>query len=145
MKNLIGSEIVSAVLGNPIPVYPEQGHPEISLNIPWVATVFSLNFFINVLIIYSGIYLLFIFKALKEYNFPTGIILKAALLISLVGLISELLLGSGLGLLLVLTFVFLSFLLLSKYLLKLSWKNGYRIALFALSINIIVWIFVFLT
>ncbi|UCF13430.1 MAG: hypothetical protein JSW06_04015 [Thermoplasmatales archaeon] len=139
--------------GNPIPVYPD---PEpvyydsisvSSLNIAWIAIVFIMDFLINILIIYGGIYLLYHYNLVTikyVFDFPKTTLLMSVFIISLLGLISELLLGSWIGgLMIALLFIFLSFVLVSKYLLRLSWINSIRMGLIALLINIIVWIAVF--
>lgn len=144
---------VTMSAGNPIPIYPD---PEpvyygsigvSSLNIVWIAIVFIMDFFINILIIYGGIYLLHRYNLVtikNVFDFSKTTLLLSVLIISLVGLISELILGAWIGgLLMALLFIFLSFVLVSKYLLKLSWINSLRMGLIALLINIIVWIAVF--
>jgi len=144
---------VTMSAGNPIPIYPD---PEpvyygsigvSSLNIAWIAIVFIMDFFINILIIYGGIYLLHRYNLVtikNVFDFSKTTLLMSVFIISLVGLISELILGAWIGgLLIALLFIFLSFVLVSKYLLKLSWINSLRMGLIALLINIIVWIAVF--
>jgi hypothetical protein len=144
---------VTMSTGNPIPIYPD---PEpvyydsigvSNLNIVWIAIVFVMDFFINILIIYGGIYLLHRYNLVtikNVFDFPKTTLLMSVFIISLVGLISELILGAWIGgLLIALLFIFLSFVLVSKYLLKLSWINSLRMGLIALLINIIVWIAVF--
>ncbi len=144
---------VTMSAGNPIPIYPD---PEpvyygsigvSSLNIAWIAIVFIMDFFIDILIIYGGIYLLHrcnLVTIKNVFDFSKTTLLMSVFIISLVGLISELILGAWIGgLLIALLFIFLSFVLVSKYLLKLSWINSLRMGLIALLINIIVWIAVF--
>ncbi len=144
---------VTMSAGNPIPIYPD---PEpvyygsigvSSLNIAWIAIVFIMDFFIDILIIYGGIYLLHRYNLVtikNVFDFSKTTLLMSVFIISLVGLISELILGAWIGgLLMALLFIFLSFVLVSKYLLKLSWINSLRMGLIALLINIIVWIAVF--
>lgn len=144
---------VTMSAGNPIPIYPD---PEpvyygsigvSSLNIAWIAIIFIMDFFINILIIYGGIYLLHRYNLVtikNVFDFSKTTLLMSVFIISLVGLISELILGAWIGgLLIALLFIFLSFVLVSKYLLKLSWINSLRMGLIALLINIIVWIAVF--
>lgn len=144
---------VTMSAGNPIPIYPD---PEpvyygsigvSSLNIAWIAIVFIMDFFIDILIIYGGIYLLHRYNLVtikNVFDFSKTTLLMSVFIISLVGLISELVLGAWIGgLLMALLFIFLSFVLVSKYLLKLSWINSLRMGLIALLINIIVWISVF--
>jgi hypothetical protein len=144
---------VTISTGNPIPIYPD---PEpayydsigvSSLNIAWIAIVFVMDFFINILIIYGGIYLLHHYNLVtikNVFDFSKTTLLMSVFIISLVGLISELIFGAWIGgLLIALLFIFLSFVLVSKYLLKLGWINSLRMGLIALLINIIVWIAVF--
>lgn len=139
--------------GNPIPVYPEpetvySGSGDFSsLDMTWITIVFIIDFFIDILIIYSGIYLLDRFDMIKDrdvLDFPKRTLLLPVLFISLVGLFSELIFGAWMGgLLLALLFIFLSFVFVSKYFLKFGWANSFRMSMFALLINIIVWIVVF--
>lgn len=144
---------VTKSAGNPIPIYPD---PEpvyydsigvSSLNIAWIAIVFVMDFFINILIIYGGIYLLHYYNLVtikNVFDFSKTMLLMSVFIISLVGLISELIFGAWIGgLLIALLFIFLSFVLVSNYLLKLGWINSLRMGLIALLINIIVWIAVF--
>jgi hypothetical protein len=144
---------VALATGNPIPIYPDPepvytGPTRVSsLNTAWVATVFVIDFFIDILIIYGGVYLLYSFNLVRNrdvFNFSKKVFLSAVLIISIIGLISELLLGGWIGgVLLTLLFIFLSFVLVSKYLLRFSWGNSIRIGLFASLINIVVWIVIF--
>jgi len=106
-----------------------------------------MDFFIDILIIYGGIYLLHRYNLVtikNAFDFSKTTLLLSVFIISLVGLISELILGAWIGgLLIALLFIFLSFVLVSKYLLKLSWVNSLRMGLIALLINIVVWIAIF--
>ena len=144
---------VLPVLANPIPVYPDpepvfSGPSNIStLPIAWILIVFVLDFFIDILIIYTGIYLLDKSNLIKNRNvldFSKRTLLLAVVVISMVGLLSELIFGTWIGgLIFALFFIFLSFVFVSKYILKLSWANSYRIGFFAVIVNIVVWIVVF--
>ena len=144
---------VTMSAGNPIPIYPDPEQIDYdsigvsSLNIAWIAIVFIMDFFLNILIIYGGIYLLHRYNLVtikNVFDFSKTTLLMSVFIISLVGLISELILGAWMvGLLIALLFIFLSFVLVSKYLLKLSWINSLRMGLIALLINIIVWFAVF--
>lgn len=143
--------IISA--GNPIPIYPD---PELvyygssgvgNLDIAWIVTVLIIDFFIDFLIIYGGIYLLHRYNLItikNAFDFSKMTLLLSVFIISLVGLISELILGPWIGgFLVALLFIFLSFVLVSKYLLKLNWANSLRMGLIALLVNIVVWTAIF--
>lgn len=144
---------IATAAGNPIPVYPNPepvyyGSSDVSnLDITWIVVVFIIDFFVNMPILYGGIYLSHRYSLIKKRNvfdFSKRIFLTSVVIISLVGLISELVFGAWIGgLLLALLFIFLSFVLVSKYLLKLSWINGLFVGLFALLINIVVWFIIF--
>jgi len=144
--------VVSAV-ANPIPVYPDpepvfSGPSNINtLSVVWILIVFVLDFFIDILIIYAGIYLLDksnLIKNRKVLDFSKRTLLLAVVVISMIGLLSELIFGAWIGgLIFALFFICLSFVFVSKYILKLSWANSYRMGLFAIIVNIVVWIVVF--
>ena len=144
---------VTMSAGNPIPIYPDPepvyygSNGVSSLNIAWIAIVFIMDFFIDILIIYGGIYLLHRYNLVtikNAFDFSKTTLLLSVFIISLVGLISELILGAWIGgLLIALLFIFLSFVLVSKYLLRLSWVNSLRMGLIALLINIVVWTAIF--
>lgn len=138
---------------NPIPVYPD---PEPvyssssglrSLNITWIILVFVMDFFIDILIIYGGIYLLHYYGliAIKNvFEFNKSTLFTAVFFISLVGLFSEIIFGYWIGgLIIALFFIFLSFVFASKKLLGLDWTNCIRMGLIGLIINIVVWIVIF--
>lgn len=144
--------IISAK-ANPIPVYPD---PEPTffktggyINIPlyWILFVFILDFFIDILIVYGGIFLLDKDKLIQNkyiLDFSKKTFFLAIGMICTVGLLSELILGQSIGgLIVALIFIFISFVFVSKYLLKLNWKNSNRMALFAIIINLIVWAVIF--
>jgi len=139
--------------GNPIPVYPDP-EPELvgissSISVPiiWIFFVFIIDFFIDILIVYSGLYLLDRSNLLGNKNvldFSKKTFLFAVVLISLSGLISELVFGAWIGgAILALFLIFISFVLVSRYILVINWSNSYRMGLFAVIINGIVWIFIF--
>ena len=137
------------ISGNPIPVYPDlesiykDSIDASGLDITWIVLIFVADFCVNILLVYSGIFLLCYFRRIKNRNvfdFSKTVLLASVFIISLVGIISELILGPWIGgLLLALLFIFLSFVLVSKYLLKLSWSNSFIMGLYALLINILVW------
>lgn len=150
---LITTFFIISVNANPIPVYPE---PELvffssnsAINIPiyWIFLVFILDFFIDILIVYTGIFLLDKDKLILNkdvLDFSKRTFLLAVAVISTVGLLSELIFGQSIGgLIIVLSLIFISFVLVSRYLLKLNWKNSNRMGLFAIVINIIAWAVVF--
>ena len=139
--------------GNPIPVYPDP-EPELvgissSISVPiiWIFFVFIIDFFIDILIVYAGLYLLDRSNLLGNRNvldFSKKTFLFAVVLISLSGLISELVFGAWIGgAILALFLIFISFVLVSRYILVINWSNSYRMGLFAVIINGIVWIFIF--
>ncbi|UCD14138.1 MAG: hypothetical protein JSW60_01610 [Thermoplasmatales archaeon] len=144
---------VTMAAGNPIPIYPDPepafyGPSGVSsLHGTWIASAFVTDFFINILIVYGGIYVLHHYNLISiknVFDFSRTKLLLSVFLISLVGLLSELFLGAWIGgLLLALVFIFLSFVFVSIYLLKFSWPNGLRMGFIALVINIITWIVVF--
>jgi hypothetical protein len=141
------------VIGNPIPVYPDSESVSIglenigSLNVFWVALVFMIDFCINIFIVYSGIYLLYYLgRIINEdiFDFSKKIFLTSLLVISLVGLFSELIFGTlFLGLLMALLTIFISYVIVAKSLLKFDWTNSFLLALFALFLNIIFWLVIF--
>lgn len=138
-------------IGNPIPVYPESVSIGLenasSLNVVWIMLVFSIDFCINIFIVYGGIYLLHYFGWITNediFVFSKKVFLTSLLVISLVGLSSELIFGTQIiGLLLALFTIFMSYALVAKYLLKLGWINGLLLALFALFVNVVFWLIIF--
>ena len=77
-------------------------------------------------------------------DFSKKTFLFAVVIISMVGLLSELIFGAWIGgLIIALLLIFLSFVFVSRYILKISWANSYRMGLFAIIVNIAVWIVVF--
>lgn len=139
------------VIGNPIPVYPESVSIGLenasSLNIVWIMLVLSIDFCINIFIVYGGIYLLHYLEWITNediFVFSKKVFLTSLLVISLVGLSSELIFGTQIiGLLLALFTIFMSYVLVAKYLLKLGWINGLLLALFALFVNVVFWLIIF--
>jgi hypothetical protein len=139
--------------GNPIPIYSDPelvyfGSSGVSnLDIWWIVIVAIIDFFIDFLIIYGGIYLLHRYNLItikNAFDFSKITLLLSVFIISLVGLTSELILGPWIGgFLIALLFIFLSFVLVSKYLLKLNWANSLRLGLIALLVNIAVWTAIF--
>ena len=140
-------------IGNPIPVYPDLESASVglenasSLNVVWVVLVFLIDFCINIFIVYGGMYLLHCFGRITNediFIFSKKIFLTSLLVISLVGLSSELIFGTQIiGLLLTLFTIFMSYVLVAKYLLKLGWINGFILALFALFVNVVFWLIIF--
>jgi len=144
---------VFSVTANPIPVYPDPepvflGPSNINtVPILWILFVFVIDFFIDILIVYAGIYLLDRDKLIMNrdvLDFSKKTFLFAVVIISMVGLLSELIFGAWIGgLIIALFLIFLSFVFVSRYILKISWANSYRMGLFAIIVNIAVWIVVF--
>ena len=144
---------VVSVVANPIPVYPDP-KPEFSgsndigtISLGWISLVFVIDFFVDILIVYAGIYLLDASNLVKNrdvLDFSKKTFLFAVVLISIVGLLSELIFGAWIGgLIVALFFIFLSFVFVSKYLFKLSLANSFRMGFFAIIVNIVVWIVFF--
>jgi len=110
----------------------------------WISGLFIIDFFLNLLILYGGLYLLERFK-LSDFEdlhnfFQKKMMFLGACIITLAGLLSEMYLLSWVGGMLgVLIIVFLSYVLVSRYLLELQWANSIRIALIAVTVNIAVW------
>lgn len=139
--------------GNPIPVYPDLETVSTNLsdtselNLAWIALVFILDFFINILILYGGIYLLNHYNLIENKSlskFSKSTFLLSVIIISLIGIISELVFWTWIGgLLIALILIFLSFVFVSKYLLRLNLSNSVRMGLIGLIVNIIAWITIF--
>ena len=150
---LISVVCIFSVTANPIPVYPDPepvllGKTDVNtVPIVWILFVFAIDFFIDILIVYAGIYLLdrnTLIKNRDVLNFSKKTFLFAVVIISMIGLLSELIFGAWIGgLIIALFLIFLSFVFVSRYILKVSWTNSYRIGLFAIIVNIVVWIVVF--
>lgn len=144
---------IATISGNPIPVYPDpepiyQGPVSFdSLNLIWIFAVFLFDFFIDVIIVYSGIIILNQFNLINKkyiFDFSKSKFFLAVFVIAIIGLISELFLGPWIiGFLIALIFIFCSFVVVSKYLLNLRWINAIRLAVFAIIINIIFWAVIF--
>ena len=144
---------VFSVTANPIPVYPDPepvflGQSNINtVPILWILFVFVIDFFVDILIVYAGIYLLDRNKLIMNrdvLDFSKKTFLFAVVIISMVGLLSELIFGAWIGgLIIALLLIFLSFVFVSRYILKISWANSYRMGLFAIIVNIAAWIVVF--
>ena len=155
MISIILFSVIPRIQGNPIPVYP---NPSVDfsesfevdsiskISMTWIFFVFIFDFFMNVLIVYAGIIFLDTFKVFKSeqpINFSKKIFFTSVLIISVVGILSEMLFGFWIvGLFIVVLSIFFSYVLISVYLLRFSWKNGVRMALFALIINIMVWLII---
>ena len=144
---------VFSVNANPIPVYPDPepvflGPSNIdTVPILWILFVFVIDLFVDILIVYAGIYLLDRNKLIMNgdiLDFSKKTFLFAVVIISMVGLLSELIFGAWIGgLIIALLLIFLSFVFVSRYILKISWVNSYRMGLFAIIVNIVIWIVVF--
>jgi hypothetical protein len=144
---------IPIINGNPIPVYPDleptyHGSPSFhNLNIAWILGVFAIDFFLDILIVYGGLIILYqynLFSNKNIFNFSKKIFFSSVFIISLIGLITELILGPWiLGFLLALFFIFASFVIVTKYFLDLNWINGVRMGLIAVVINVIFWIIIF--
>ncbi|MFO7677944.1 MAG: hypothetical protein R6V50_06155 [Thermoplasmatota archaeon] len=140
-------------IANPIPVYPNPepviyGSVDIeSVSIQRIILVYIANFFLDILIVYMGLFIIDRSNLLDNknvLNYSKTTFFLAVGIISMIGLISELLLGSWIGgLILALFIIFFSFVFVSKYILLLSRANSYRMGFFALIINLLVWILFF--
>ena len=141
------------VTANPLPVYPNpemEFSPTNDVSYPplsWILIVFCVDVCLDILLVYGGLFILDKSHLLEEGNvldFSKTHFISAVMVISIIGLVSEILFGMWLGgLILALLCIWLSFIVVSVYLLRLSWMNGIRIGLFAVIINIVVWILVF--
>lgn len=145
--------LIPMLAANPIPVYPEPepiytGSSSLNnINLVWVIGVFIIDFFLDILIVYGGIILLYQYNLISNKDiliFSKKKVFLSILLISLIGLITELFLGPWiLGFVIALFLIFASFVLITKYFLNLKLMNAIRMGLFALVINILSWIVVF--
>ncbi len=141
---------ITTCSGNPIPVYPDLEPVSTNLrdvsglNLAWITSVFIVDFFINILIIYGGIFLLNHYNLIQNksiFYFSKSTLFLSVIIISLIGLISELVFWTWIGgLFIALIFIFLSYVCVSNYLLRLSVPNSIRIGLIGLIINIVAWI-----
>lgn len=141
---------------NPIPVYPdpepEYFSPSISNTggVPamWMVFVFFLDFGINIIIIYGGVLLLQRYRNVSsEFLFEVSKtrFLSSIFFVSLVGLLSELILGPWIGgLLVALLFIFLSFVFIARFLFVFCWEDSLLMGIFALMVNIVVWSVIFM-
>lgn len=139
--------------GNPIPVYPnlEPVSTDLndvsSLNPIWIISVFIVDFFINILIIYGSILLLNHYNLIENiatFNFSKSTLFLSVIIISLIGIISELVFLTWIGgLFIALLFIFLSFVFVSNYILRLNLINSIRIGLIGIIVNIVAWIAIF--
>ena len=135
---------------NPIPVYPNleptlvSGGTSESFPGLWLGFIFIINFCVDILILYGGLLVLDRFQVLPEeyvFNLSKIVFFVAVGLISITGLVVEYFLGAWFGGLLLAALVILcSFIFVGRWLLKLSWGNSIRLGVFALTINIIMWI-----
>jgi len=141
------------VLGNPIPVNPDPTPVLVGVDTSavvepvWIGLIFVIDFFFNLLILYGALYILDRFSALfeeKNFTYSTRNIISAALLISIVGIVSEVFLGGWYGgLLIVLFIVFLSYMLVSRFIFHINLVGRIRIGCIALIVNFFVWLVVF--
>lgn len=152
---LLSIPLISA---DPIPVYPKtpigsggvnNGISQVtSISLSWIILVFLLDLGINILIIYSGIILLRYLNRVSNsflIDLPKKNILLSVFIISSIGIISEVIFGLWIGgLMIVVLFIFLSFLLTAKKLLSLDWSDGSILGIVAIIINITTWSIIFL-
>lgn len=141
---------------NPIPVFPD---PEPVYQSPityvssnhsisfWIPLVFLFDFAANLLVLYLGFFLLLKLRWM-QYDYFVEISRKqfivAAGIISVLGIVSEFLLGTWyIGLIFVLGIVFVSYFYVSSYIFHLSKRNCFVISFCAVMINIITWMIVF--
>ena len=144
---------VVSIQANPIPVYPDPKMDFSNISevqapsFEWIFFIFFIDFFVDILIVYSGIFILDYSNLINNreiLNFSKTTFFSAVLVISLVGLLSEIIFGTWIGgLVIALFLIFLSFVFVSKYIIKISWANSFRMGLIAVTINIFVWFIVF--
>ena len=134
---------------NPIPVYPDpkptlvfSGSVE-PFPVMWLGLIFLINFCIDILILYFGLMILDRFKVLPEgyvISLSKGLFFGSVVVISSLGLGVEYVLGSWIGGLIIAGLViFLSFVFVGHFLLRLSGMNSVRMGFFALMSNIVIW------
>ena len=139
-----------SVGANPIPVYPDpeptlvsSGHVQ-PFPVVWLGLIFMMNFCVDILILYVGLLVLDSFQMLPEeyvFSLSKRLFLGSVAVISIFGLSVEYILGSWIGGLGIAALViFGSFVIVSHFLLNLSGVNSVRLGLFALLINIVMWI-----
>jgi hypothetical protein len=149
-------KISSFASANPIPVFPDPQPTFQSQQIGniadsgfqiWIIFIFLLDYACNILILYSGLYILSKIGLLKETDltdFSRLLFIASVFIISIFGILVEWLLGFWIiGLILVLFFVFLSYILVSIYLLKINFKNSTFLGFYAIVINLIIWLVIF--
>jgi hypothetical protein len=148
---------IPIALSNPIPVYPD---PRPDYQLPtvisssnsffgyWLLFVFLLDFAIDVLMMYAGLYVLSkhhnssAFPFFEDFSrlYFTG----SVLFISLIGIFTEWLIGMWTGgVLITLCIIFLSFYIVSKKLFHLSTHHSIFMGTFAVTINGISWVVIF--
>jgi hypothetical protein len=114
----------------------------------WLVFVFLLDFSIDIIIMYGGLFLLDKMsgsqKVLIFEEFSRGYFIGSVLLISLIGLLSELMLGMWTGgVLIALGTIFLSYYFVSKKLFHLLTKQSIILGIFAIIINGVAWAIIF--
>jgi hypothetical protein len=109
----------------------------------WLGLIFLINFCIDILILYFGLMILDRFKVLPEgyvISLTKGLFFGSVAVISSLGLGVEYVLGSWIGGLIIAALViFLSFVFVGHFLLRLSGVNSVRMGFFALMNNIVIW------
>jgi len=143
----------SGVVANPIPVqpHPQPGFPgfgsTLRVTSVWIGVIFIIDFFLDTLLLYTGVLLLERFHLLPYHQvFEMSKIkfFSAVFLISIVGLFSEWILGIWVwGLFVSLCFIFLSFFFVSRYVFRFTWMNAIRMGGFATIMNILAWVVFF--
>ena len=138
------------VVANPIPIepHPETGLPGIphgpGITTGWIIAVFIIDFFLDTLLVYTGVLLLGRFNLLSPqqvFAIPKTTFFSAIFLIGLVGFSSEWILGTTIwALFVILWFVLLSFAVATRYLFTFTWSNALYLGGFASIINLLVWI-----
>ncbi len=148
---------IPIALSNPIPVYPD---PQADYQPPtvisssnsffgyWLLFVFLLDFSIDVLIMYVGLYVISKLHTSQAFSFFEDFsrlyFTGSVLLISLIGILTEWLIGMWIGgVLITLCIIFLSFYIVSKKLFHLSTPHSIFMGIFAITINIISWVAIF--
>lgn len=142
---------------NPIPVYPDPKpnyHPPIYFTSAtssfgyWLLFVFLLDFSIDILITYVGLFILDKKRGSQKLlffdDFSRLYFIGSVLLISLIGLLTEWFLGMWIGgLFITLGIIFLSFYFVAKKLFGLLPHQCIFMGIFAIIINSITWIVIF--
>ncbi len=151
---LLGLTFCFSVSANPIPATPNDtvvtqhfSSFSQSMTIIIFPLIFIIDFILDLLILYGALVLLNqsnLLDMFEVFSFRTRRILLSALLVSIIGFVAEVLLGSWrVGLLVVLVMVFCSFSLVSYYLLYLDKKNALRVGFIAIVVNSITWLVLF--